>query len=44
MGNTSIAYSKQMSGGDDNPFAVIFDPVEVNEALDIPPEDESEEQ
>ena len=39
MGNTSIAHSRNLAGGDDNPFAVIFDPAEVDEALDIPTED-----
>lgn len=39
MGNTSIAYNKEIGAGDDNPFAVIFDPAEVKEALDIPIED-----
>ena len=39
MGNTSIAHSKNLADGDDNPFAVIFDPAEVDEALDIPTED-----
>ena len=39
MGNTSIAYNKDFAAGDDNPFAVIFDPAEVKEALDIPIED-----
>ena len=40
MGNTSIAYSKFHGGAvDDNPFAVIFDPAEVAEALDIPTND-----
>jgi hypothetical protein len=39
MGNTSISYSKKLAKGDDHPFAVIFDPAEVEEALDIPPED-----
>jgi len=39
MGNTSIAHSKNLAGGDYNPFAVIFDPAEVDEALDIPTED-----
>jgi len=39
MGNTSIGHSKDLAGGDDHPFAVIFDPAEVDEALDIPPED-----
>ena len=38
MGNTSIGHSKDLANGDDNPFAVIFDPAEVNEALDIPTE------
>ena len=36
MGNTSIGHSKELGQGDDNPFAVIFDPAEVEEALDIP--------
>ena len=39
MGNTSIGHSKHLANGDDNPFAVIFDPAEVGEALDIPPEE-----
>jgi hypothetical protein len=39
MGNTSIGYSKDLAGGDDRPFAVIFDPAEVDEALDVPAED-----
>ena len=39
MGNTSIGHSKNLAEGDDNPFAVIFDPAEVDEALDIPTED-----
>ena len=39
MGNTSIGYSKNLANGDDHPFAVIFDPAEVEEALDVPPED-----
>jgi len=39
MGNTSIAHCNDMAKGDDNPFAVIFDPAEVKEALEIPPED-----
>jgi hypothetical protein len=38
MGNTSIGHSKELARGDDKPFAVIFDPAEVEEALDIPPE------
>ena len=37
MGNTSIGYSKDLAKGDDHLFAVIFDPAEVSEALDIPP-------
>ncbi len=39
MGNTSIGHCKKFADGDDIPFAVIFDPAEVFEALDIPPED-----
>ena len=39
MGNTSIGHCKKYTKGDDIPFAVIFDPAEVFEALDIPPED-----
>jgi hypothetical protein len=36
MGNTSIGHCKRLASGDDNPFSVIFDPAEVDEALDIP--------
>jgi hypothetical protein len=39
MGNTSIGHCKKFADGDDHPFAVIFDPAEVYEALDIPSED-----
>lgn len=39
MGNTSIAYCRDHGKGDDNPFAVIFDPAEVEQALDVPPGD-----
>jgi hypothetical protein len=39
MGNTSIGHSRDLAKGDDRPFAVIFDPAEVEEALEIPPED-----
>jgi hypothetical protein len=40
MGNTSIGHcSKYIHGIEDIPFAVIFDPAEVLEALDIPKED-----
>lgn len=39
MGNTSISYSKKYIKDDDSPFAVIFDPAEVEHALDIPPEE-----
>jgi hypothetical protein len=39
MGNTSIGHSKDLGKGDDKPFAVIFDPAEVDEALDLPTED-----
>lgn len=38
-GNTSIAYTEALSGGDDSPFAVIFDPAEVSRTLVIPVED-----
>ncbi|MBN1335070.1 MAG: hypothetical protein JXB39_03820 [Deltaproteobacteria bacterium] len=38
-GNTSIAYTEKLSGGDETPFAVIFDPAEVATALEIPVED-----
>ncbi len=36
MGNTSIAYSKHIAGEREDPFAVIFDPAEVANAIDIP--------
>ncbi|MBN2698024.1 MAG: hypothetical protein JXR52_04310, partial [Bacteroidales bacterium] len=39
MGNTSIGYCKNLANSDDHPFAVIFDPAEVYEGLDIPAED-----
>jgi hypothetical protein len=39
LGNTSIGHCKRFVDGADKPFAVIFDPAEVEEALDIPPED-----
>jgi hypothetical protein len=39
MGNTSISYSRKYTKDDDSPFAVIFDPAEVEQALDIPPEE-----
>jgi hypothetical protein len=39
MGNTSVGHCKKLANDDDNPFAVIFDPAEVIEALDIPPHD-----
>jgi hypothetical protein len=39
MGNTSIGHSKKLAYGEDKPFSVIFDPAEVEEALDIPPEE-----
>jgi hypothetical protein len=38
-GNTSIAYVEKLSGGDEEPFAVIFDPAEVETALELPVED-----
>ena len=39
MGNTSIAYGTKYAEENNHPFAVIFDPAEVKEALDIPPGD-----
>lgn len=39
MGNTSIGHGKKYLKGEDNPFAVIFDPAEVVEAMDIPKEE-----
>lgn len=38
MGNSSIAHSKTFQSSDDETFAVVFDPAEVEQALDIPPE------
>ena len=38
-GNTSIGYIKEISDYGDDPFAVIFDPAEVGQALDLPVED-----
>ncbi len=38
-GNTSVAYVKKLAGNDEQPFAVIFDPAEVDTALEIPVED-----
>lgn len=35
-GNTSIAHSVELQDKAEDPFAVIFDPAEVEEALDIP--------
>ena len=39
MGNTSIGHSRKFVKGEDKPFAVIFDPAEVEKAMDIPTED-----
>jgi hypothetical protein len=39
MGNTSIGHAKDLSGGDDEPFAVVFDPAEVAQGMDVPPDD-----
>jgi hypothetical protein len=36
LGNTSIAHSRELAGNNEDPFAVIFDPAEVEAALDIP--------
>lgn len=38
-GNTSIGHIKDLATHHDDPFAVIFDPSEVSQALDIPIED-----
>jgi hypothetical protein len=39
LGNTSIAHSKELMDKSDDPFAVIFDPAEVETALDVPVKD-----
>jgi hypothetical protein len=39
IGNTSVAHRKELSEKKDDPFAVIFDPAEVEKCLDIPVED-----
>jgi hypothetical protein len=39
LGNSSVAHSRELADGNDDPFAVIFDPAEVETALDIPLED-----
>jgi hypothetical protein len=39
LGNTSIAHSRELAGNTEDPFAVIFDPAEVEAALDIPLDD-----
>ena len=44
MGNTSIAHSKAIAGNREDPFAVIFDPAEVEMAIDIPLSDVSIEE
>jgi hypothetical protein len=36
IGNTSIAHSRELAGNTEDPFAVIFDPAEVETAVDIP--------
>jgi hypothetical protein len=36
MGNTSIAHSVHLAGKREDPFAVIFDPAEVSDAIDVP--------
>jgi len=38
-GNNSVAHSNELGDGNDDPFAVIFDPAEVETALDIPLKD-----
>lgn len=39
MGNASVAFSKTYVKESEDPFAVIFDPAEVKQALDIPVKD-----
>ncbi len=39
LGNTSIAHSKELMDKSDDPFAVVFDPAEVETALDVPVKD-----
>jgi hypothetical protein len=39
IGNTSIAHSRELAGNNEDPFAVIFDPAEVETALHIPLDD-----
>lgn len=39
LGNTSIAHSRELAGSNEDPFAVIFDPAEVEVAMDIPLDD-----
>jgi hypothetical protein len=41
LGNTSIAHSRELAGPTEDPFAVIFDPAEVETAMDIPLDDVS---
>jgi hypothetical protein len=36
IGNASVGHSKKYTEKNDDPFAVIFDPAEVEKALDIP--------
>jgi len=38
-GNTSIGHIKDLAVYGDDPFAVIFDPAEVSQAMDLPVED-----
>lgn len=38
-GNNSVAFTEKLAGGDEEPFAVIFDPAEVETALELPPAD-----
>jgi hypothetical protein len=39
LGNTSVAYSRKLAGRGEDPFAVIFDPAEVEATLHIPLDD-----
>lgn len=38
-GNLSICYGRNLAGNDDKPFALIYDPAEVKEAMDVPIKD-----
>jgi hypothetical protein len=39
IGNSSVGHVKKYAPKNDDPFAVIFDPAEVEKCLDVPPKD-----